>query len=218
MRVVIRCLLLGALVLTPAATQAAPILPDGGTWTVVGVPTQDGLMYWDNPSDSDCKGKKCNAGEAILGMFSTLMYMPLDPSGAPLEYLHNGKGKPVPFAFDPIVGWRGEFSMTALNHGYHGQLANGAVTYTVDGPGNSPMFLADSLTDPRQFALFRQVGTTSVRYYVAFEDTKGKKSDYDYNDLILSFEQLRSVPEPSTLALLGSAFLGVALRRRRSRG
>lgn len=58
---------------------------------------------------------------------------------------------------------------------------------------------------------------------VGFEDQwlgRGSISDRDYNDMIFLFQGVRthnSVPEPGLLGLLGSAFVAVALVRRRGR-
>ena len=84
----------------------------------------------------------------------------------------------------------------------------------------------------QQFALFYEGG----RYWLGLEDQMGDItsafcwdrgqqpcSDYDHNDLIISFTQSvppppPPVPEPTTLALLGGGALGAAvLRRRRQR-
>jgi hypothetical protein len=79
-----------------------------------------------------------------------------------------------------------------------------------------------SLTESGQFAPFR----LGDRFYVGVEDLIGPiaktagpgLSDYDYNDIVVSFEQ-EPVPEPATLFLLGPGVLAIgwSVRRRRSR-
>lgn len=77
----------------------------------------------------------------------------------------------------------------------------------------------------QQFALFHEGG----RYWLGLEDQMGDVtsafcwdrsrqpcSDYDHNDLIISFTE-RSVPEPMTLSLLASGCLAAAALRRRRR-
>lgn len=82
----------------------------------------------------------------------------------------------------------------------------------------------------QQFALFAD---GSGRYWLGLEDQLGSItnafcsnrglqpcSDYDYNDLILSFkapDDPTDVPEPATLTLLGAGLLAASWARRRAR-
>ena len=209
MRVWTRYLMMAAVILMPVTAAAAPITP--GMWSPIGTPDDDGLPFWDNLSDDEgiprCPADSCNAGAVLL-----------DLGYGPLEFLH-AAGDPdqaVPFAFSQPVTWSPLFSATILTNGTPGQRGDGAITYDTN-PGQPDNSAWNSLDDPGQFALFRQVEADRIRYFVAFEDIEGANSDFDYNDLIMTFTERRAAPEPATLLLFGTALTGVAARRLRRR-
>jgi VPDSG-CTERM motif len=60
-------------------------------------------------------------------------------------------------------------------------------------------------------------GTTllnSPTYVIAFEDS-GVGGDYDYNDLVLEVSGVAVPDGGSTMALLGAAFVGLGMLRRK---
>jgi hypothetical protein len=63
--------------------------------------------------------------------------------------------------------------------------------------------------------IFQNLATNTWAFFYDDGGPNGNPDDNDYNDLVVSFRQAASVPEPGTLALLGLGFLGAGLLRRR---
>jgi len=52
---------------------------------------------------------------------------------------------------------------------------------------------------------------TPNEYALAWEDLPNSQWDYDYQDLGVMVESVHPIPEPTSLILLGSGFLGIAV-------
>ncbi len=205
--------LLGFCLTLPASAAAAPIT--SGIWSPVVSTSNNGAIFWDNLS-VDCF--VCNAGTI------------LDIIYGPIEYLHDGSGGATQFSFSEAVSPTQVSSLTLLKNYTFTQQADGSFTYN-----NGLGFVSNSLgSNWDQFALFRQVSTQGTRYFLAIEDLDITPirlpllglvtlSDKDYNDYIGSFyidnpvPPIDTVPEPSTLMLMGTALAVVSRRFRRGR-
>ncbi len=90
--------------------------------------------------------------------------------------------------------------------GFYLRRDGGPIFYTVDQMNNGAA----------QVLAFNKPGTDT--WAIAFEDLPLAGSDRDYNDMVVKIESVQPVPEPSTIALIGSGLLGAGLyswRRRK---
>ena len=197
-----------ALLALPSLAFADPITVNPGTWTSPSTPLTDsegGLLaapFW--------------SGLSWDGNFYGVGYL-IDAFNTPsIEYLHDGSGGALNFRFGPEEISTPIFfgGITAWTNGTFGRRADGAFTYDT-GTG----FTYNSWDNGEQFALFRIVGPEVTRYFLGVEDipVRFAVNDHDHNDYITTFTETRaSVPEPTSLMLMGLGALGLAVRRRRA--
>lgn len=110
-----------------------------------------------------------------------------------LEYLSNSA-----FSFEgELLNLTYLGGITAWSVGNALSIHDGVFHYN-SGTGHT----SNSLLFPLQYALFRRVGLQETTYYLGIEDITRGANDWDYNDYIVSFQQIHQVPEPGTLLLL----------------
>jgi hypothetical protein len=194
--------------LFPSVAAAGPI--SAGTWSSVGDPlAADAEMlqslnlapFW---AGNSWDGPNLDAGTLVQGLSGCSLC-------SELEYLNDGAGGYTPFQFTgDIFGMSKVFGITGWSNGTLTR-ENDVFIYD-NGVGN----VYNSLDNPGQFALFRLVGTDSIRYFLGIEDIiiTAALNDKDYNDYGVTFTTPQPVPEPGTLLLLGSGAAALAARRK----
>jgi hypothetical protein len=190
--------------IVPSSALADPITLGGVAWSsTAGTPT--------DPSSSPVVADPFWSGLSWDCDICGVGYLLDAYNGNGLEYLHSESGGYTPFRFDePITTPTLMFNITALMGGVLSRREDGAFTYD-NGTGN----VINSWDDYGQFALFRLVGPETTRYFVAIEDILVTQivNDRDYNDYVATFTP-QSVPEPSTLLLMGCSIAVLAARKK----